>query len=287
MKKKEFDNIFDECLERILAGETLEQCLVRYPEQADELKPLLETVLAVKAASSVEPRSEFKARARYGFRSALQEKAAPQRRSFWGWVPRWATALAIFLVVLLAGGGTVAAASNSMPDSILYPVKLATEQVQMALTTSDLGKAQLCSDFADRRVTEIVYMAEKGDAEQVEVLTDRLDERLDTLVVLASELKVGGAGDVTNEAAPMLSIPDTDSGEEAPSPPPPSVLDEGGRGQPQNWAEITVRVAVSADNNTAVMLAVLDEVPEEAREALLEALAVLEDGYEEVFRALS
>ena len=93
MKKKEFDNIFDECLERILEGETLEQCLARYPEQADELKPLLETVLAVKTASAVKPRPEFKARASYGFRSALQAKAAPQPRPFWGWVPRWATVL--------------------------------------------------------------------------------------------------------------------------------------------------------------------------------------------------
>ena len=165
MKQKEFDNIFDECLERIvLGGETLEQCLARYPEQAAELKPLLETVLAVKKASAVEPRPEFKARARYQFRSALQEKAAPQRRPFFGWLPRWATALSIVIVMLLAGGGTVAAASNSMPDSFLNPVKLATEHVQLAFTTSDVGRAQLCAGFADRRVDEIIYMAEKGDA---------------------------------------------------------------------------------------------------------------------------
>ena len=139
-----------------------------YPEQAAELKPLLETVLSVKEASAVEPRPEFKARARYRFRSALAEKAAPKRRPFFGWLPRWATALAIVLVVLLAGGGTVVAASNSMPDSILYPVKLATEKVQLALTTSQLGKARLCADFADKRVAEIIYMADRGDAQQVE-----------------------------------------------------------------------------------------------------------------------
>ena len=280
-KDKEFNNIFDECLERIVVdGETLEQCLKRYPEQAAELKPLLETVLAVKEASAVEPRPEFKARARYRFRSALQEKAAPKRRPFFGWVPRWATALAIVLVVLMAGGGTVAAASNSMPDSILYPVKLATENVQLALTTSELGRARLCAGFADRRVAEIIYMADRGDARRVEEITGRLDDRLETLVVLVLELEA----DDENGAEAMLSVPDGGDME-------PLLVEETagqgrGHGQPQNRAGLRVAVAGSASNNHMVMWAMLDEVPQSVREALLEAIAVLEDGYEDVLQAL-
>ncbi|MBA7701411.1 hypothetical protein ES703_110147 [subsurface metagenome] len=280
-KDKEFNNIFDECLERIVVdGETLEQCLKRYPEQAAELKPLLETVLAVKEASAVEPRPEFKARARYRFRSALQEKAAPKRRPFFGWVPRWATALAIVLVVLMAGGGTVAAASNSMPDSILYPVKLATENVQLALTTSELGRARLCAGFADRRVVEIIYMADRGDARRVEEITGRLDDRLDMLVVLVSELEADDA----NGAEAMLSVPDGGDME-------PLLVEESagqgrGHGQPQNRAGLRVAVAGSAANNHMVLWAMLDEVPQSVREALLEAIAVLEDGYEDVLQAL-
>jgi hypothetical protein len=286
MNKKEFDNIFDECLERILDGETLEQCLKRYPQQAAELKPLLETVLAVKKASAVEPRPEFKARARYQFRSALQEKAAPRRRGFFGWIPRWATALAAVLIVLVAGTGTVAAASNSMPDSVLYPVKLATENVQLALTTSEIDQAQLCASFADRRVAEIVYMAEKGDAYQVEVLTGRLDDRLDTLVVLVSGLEgkeapnfltASGGGASDSEAAPPP---------EPAEPAPPAVGEGAGNEQPRSWAGLTVEVAESADNNQAVMLSIVDSVPESVREALLEAIEVSEAGYQRVLEAL-
>lgn len=298
MTDKEFNNILDECLERIvLDGETMEQCLRLYPEQAAELKPLLETVLSVKEASAIQPRPEFKARARYQFRSALGEKAAPKHRSFFGWVPRWATALAIVLVVLMAGGGTVAAASNSMPDSILYPVKLATENVQLALTTSELGKARLCANFADRRVAEIIYMADRGDAHQVELITERLDDRLEMLAVLASELEAG-------EAEAMLMTP---SWSEAAAPQEPAVdgedaepvtpvteeprglwggLVKNGHGQAQNWAGLQTTVADAAANNGAVMRAMLDEVPESVRAALLEAIAVLEDGYEKVLQAL-
>jgi hypothetical protein len=305
MKNQEFDNILNECLERItLKGETLEQCLERYPEQAAELRPLLETVLAVKGASAVEPRPDFKARARYQFRSALQEKAAPQRRPFFGWLPRWATALSIVLIVLLAGGGTVVAASNSMPDSILYPVKLATEEVRLAFTPSQLDKARLCSDFADERVVEIIYMAEKGDAESVEATTERLDDRLETLAVLVSGLE----GDEKTAADAMLMTPTADGdGEEAAVPPaeptepsespeptePVEPVEEGnglwggrGHGQAQNQAGLGVDVFHSAANNAAVMRAMLDDVPESVRDALLEAIEVSEKGYEEILKAL-
>jgi hypothetical protein len=282
MKDKEFNNILDECLERILAGESLESCLKLYPQQAAELKPLLETVLAVREASTVRPSPEFRAKARYQFRSALAEKAAPQRRPFFGWLPQWATALAIVLIVLLAGGGTIVAASNSMPDSILYPVKLATENVQLVLTTSEMGKARLCADFADRRVAEIVYMADRGDAHQVELVTERLDDRLNSLAVVASEL--GG-----EKSQPFLS---TFGGEEAaplPSPAPPAALGpgEGGkRGQADNEAELRTEIADSAANNTAVLQGMLGSVPESVRQALLEAIAVSEAGYEKVLEAL-
>ena len=73
-KSREFDNILDECLERLLLkGETVEQCLASYPEQAAELEPLLHTALITKKASAIEPRHEFRARARYQFDSALRE----------------------------------------------------------------------------------------------------------------------------------------------------------------------------------------------------------------------
>lgn len=275
---KEFNNILDECLERILGGETLEQCLKLYPEQAAELKPLLETVLAVKEASAVEPRPEFKARARYQFRSALQEKAAGRSRPFFGWIPRWATIVTIVLVLLLAGGGTVVAASNSMPDSILYPVKLATENVQLALTPSQIGKARLCAGFADKRVAEIIYMANKGDAQRVEAITERLDDRLAMLAVLASDLEA--------DEAEMLLAPS--AGED--QFPQPSVetggRDRGGHGQAGNRARLRVTVAGSAADHPAALRAMLGEVPESVRAALLEAIAVSEAGYENVLEVL-
>ena len=130
--KKEFDNILNECLERLLInGESIEQCLQSYPEQAAELKPLLQTALTTKQVSAIQPRAEFKASARYEFHLALQEMASWKPLSIFNWFPRWATIATTALVLLLTGSGTVAAASHSMPDDFLYPVKLVTEEVQL------------------------------------------------------------------------------------------------------------------------------------------------------------
>ena len=281
---KEFDNILNECLERLLVeGETIEQCLQSYPEQAAGLKPLLQTALVVKKASAIQPRAEFKARARYQFRSALQEVASRRSRPFFGWLPRWATVVSIVLVLLLAGGGTMAAAGNSMPDNPLYPVKLATEQVRLILTPSQIGKARLCAQLADRRVVEIIYMADKGDARQVELITQRLDERLVMLAVLASAQKVGEA------PRALAPLPSEGAPEEAPPPAPPPGEAWGGRdvySQADSRAQLRMAVARYAVNHPAALRAILEEAPESAKPALRRAIAVLVAGYKRALEAL-
>jgi hypothetical protein len=84
--------VLDECLERLRQGESVEQCLARYPEQAAELEPLLRVAMASQKASlAVEPRPEFKARARNEIRSQARDKGRkpePKKSSPVGWMPR-------------------------------------------------------------------------------------------------------------------------------------------------------------------------------------------------------
>jgi len=299
MNNKEFDNIFNDCLERLLIkGESLEQCLAHYPEQAAELKPLLETALAAREASTIQPRPDFRARARYQFQAALKETAAGKSRTSWGWFPRWATVMAIVLALVLSGGGTVFAADSSMPDSPLYSVKLATEQVRLTLTPSQIAKAKLCAQLADRRVAEIAYMADKGDVEQVEILTRRLDEKLELLVVF-----IEGRGGIhlpgmmmappqEEAAAPPATYEAPPPTEDAASPPVAMTAPDKGWGgrddstQNGNRHELRNTLVSDAASNRAVLRAGLDDVPESARDALRRALAVSEEGYEEALDAL-
>jgi len=270
-KEKEFDNILDECLERLLVkGETIEQCLQSHPEQAANLKPLLQTALATRKAAAIQPRAEFKAKARYQFHSALQEMASRRSRPFLGWLPRWATVVAIVLGILMMGGGTIAAASYSMPDNLLYPVKLATEQVQLALTPSDIGKAKLCAKFADRRVAEIIYIANKGDAQQVEAITQRLDKRLVMLARLTSAPEVAEAPRML-EAPPPMQLEEAESSREIP-------------GDKNNRAKLRTTLANYAINHPADLRAALKKAPESAKPALRWAIAVSEAGYEKALK---
>jgi hypothetical protein len=183
---KNIDNLLNECLERVIfRGESMEEVLKSYPAEAAELKPLLKTALMVKQAAAISPSPEYRARARYEFHQALAlEKTAKHGFSL-RFMPRWATALSVALAVLLASGGAVAASTTSMPDSPLYPVKLATEQARMTITFSDEAKAELYAEQTDTRVGEIVYMANKGDIAQIAVLSQRLDDRMDNLAVVA------------------------------------------------------------------------------------------------------
>ncbi len=276
-KSREFDNILDECLERLLIkGETVEQCLESYPEQADELKPLLQTALVTKKASAIQPRPDFRARARYQFRSALQVVEPRRSRPFFGWQPRWATAVAIVLILLLVGGGTAAAAGNSMPDEPLYRVKLATEQVRLALTPSDIGKAQLLTELADKRVAEIIYLANKGKPAQIELTTQRLDTYLSRVATLTTvQEEKGGA---------ILAPAPT-----AETPPAPSQQTRGAKEsqtQGNRRAKLRITVTHHAINHSEALRAALETAPESVRHALRRAITVSEAGYERALKTL-
>ncbi len=181
-----FENILDECLDRLSQGESLEQCLARYPEQAVELEPLLRVAMASqKAASLVEPRPEFKARTRYEIQSQLhakEQKTEPKKAGLVGWIPRWAVVVAsVVLIFLLAGTSTVAASSSSMPDDTLYPVKLATERVRLGLSRGNISKARVQVRLADRRIKEIVYLAKKGDNRRLDRALLRLEGHMEAI----------------------------------------------------------------------------------------------------------
>ncbi|MCR4393756.1 MAG: DUF5667 domain-containing protein, partial [Dehalococcoidales bacterium] len=218
MKQGEsFNNLLNECIERIMRGETVEECLRRYPEQAEELKPLLQTVLKARQVSQIQPEAGFKSRARQEFQRAIYEKQASRREKagwwHWRWQSAWAMAIIAVLIVLL-GGGAVVAAAGSMPDNPLYPVKLAAEQIQLSLTFSDIGKAELNAKLADERVNELVYLAEKGDGEKVKIVADRLNSNLQNIVNIVGEINVKNASTQDSVLTAQQAQPDARSAPE-------------------------------------------------------------------------
>ena len=202
---KQFNNILDECLERLLTGqETVEQCLQRYPEHATELEPLLRTATIMKKAVDVEPSADFRARARYQLQSMMAESKAPRRAV--RFAPRWAIAVCAVMLVFVLGGGTVLAANGSMPGSPLYAVKLATENLSIKLAGSEEKKAELYITMANQRVTEMTWMVNNNKTQGLEAAAQRLDSYYNEIGTLPlagnAEMLASGAAPTGNQSPP-------------------------------------------------------------------------------------
>jgi hypothetical protein len=186
---KKLEKIFNECIDRLLQGETIDDCLKSHPQLADELEPLLLTAIDISwKATKIEPRPEFKSMARARIQSAFiyaqqhkqqKQQKQPKYSGFFSLQRAWVPALSAVLVIVLSSAGTVAASSNALPDETLYPVKEATENTRLAFTFSDAGKAKFYVQLVETRSQEIVEMAIQGKTEIIVEVTEKLTDHLE------------------------------------------------------------------------------------------------------------
>jgi hypothetical protein len=328
-KSKRIDEIFAECLEQMFHGESIEQCVSKYPAQAEELRKLLATAVAARKAAAVEPAPEFRERARYRLQAALREKAAAKAErkwSFsWNWQPRWAVALTAVVVLLAGGSGTVLAANNSMPGQPLYAVKLASEKVKLAVTTSSTAKAEVYAGLAERRVNEIVYLAANGEPERIVQVTQNLDLCLTNISNLSGGVSENalfsarnaddaanakgtaeyGNGELTVEqsltAPAALTTAAADTSAMTVGAPPPAGSGESLTAFQESYLpmysndvtavddklmDLKLRVYYQSIEYPELLKKAFDNAGPETRLALLEAIAVSQTGYERILQVL-
>ena len=268
---KKLENIFNECLERMARGESIESCLQSYPEEAAQLEPLLRTALGFSwRASSLQPRPEFKARARARLEGAqlyAREQKQPERPGFFAWQRGWAFALTAVLVILFTGAGTAAASSDALPDEPLYPVKLATERVRLAFTFSDAGQARLHAHLAENRALEIAAMARQGNTEQVGMVTERLAEHLEEANYAIQKVEKTGGG------APQLAV----TPQEAARAPELVAVPDSEEAEDGNAQELRKFIGDSASKNLAVLEDALEQAPEQTKPALQRAIEIVSE----------
>jgi hypothetical protein len=217
---RKIDDIFNECYERMRSGESLESCLRSYPQYRGHLEPLLRTTLEVgRKASYIQPRPEFRHWARVRIESAQRyprQQAKVQTSAMPGWLRHgWAIAVVAGIIVLLGTGSTMAASSNALPDQPLYPVKLATEQLQLAFAVSPAKKAEVETDLVNKRADELQAMANAGNTEQATEAAARYDDQYEK-AVQAITAAAGTAVTVPSVITPPVTTPPATM-------PPPSV----------------------------------------------------------------
>jgi uncharacterized membrane protein YgcG len=153
----------DNCLTMIDQGSDLETCLVRYPEYATELRPLL---LAAKDAESIAEDyvpTEVLRQGKAKFLNAAAEiREQKSSKKVFGFFPlrravrfSFTALVAAVFVVGIGGTGLVNASGGSLPGDKLYPVKLSWENIQLKLVSAQPERDVLIDKFDQERVHEV------------------------------------------------------------------------------------------------------------------------------------
>ncbi|MDH7485006.1 MAG: DUF5666 domain-containing protein [Anaerolineae bacterium] len=181
---KHLSNVFNNCLDRLLAGKPIAECLEGHEAQGAEIRPLLATVAVARRAEAVPPRSpQAVAEAKADFLAAaaarrreMQRAAIRQRRGpRLSWplprrAPAWATvSVTAVLVLALLTGTAVAASARSLPGDFLYPVKRVVESAQLSVIRDPAARETLQKQLEQRRLEEVQEVIKLG----------RVVERLD------------------------------------------------------------------------------------------------------------
>ncbi|MFA4872966.1 MAG: DUF5667 domain-containing protein [Patescibacteria group bacterium] len=131
------------------------------------MDPLEQQLKSLNSSPASEPDPQWVASARtklawtmeYPVQGALP-RATPLPRLRFGLRRIWMTVSISLLVVLLLGSGITYAAQGVMPDNILYPVKIASEEVLLGVTKDPVQRTNLELRLANRRVDELQALSQ-------------------------------------------------------------------------------------------------------------------------------
>lgn len=185
-------DVLEQCLQEIEAGATVEECLARYPEYAEELRPLLQTAVLLRQAPRATPAPAFRAATRERLRRLTPPVAPGASRDgrvhfpapihWWQrlgetlsrrrWAPALVGTLVAVLLLVVVGGSVVSAAGNSLPGQPLYRVKRATEHLALGLASSEARRVDLRLKFAARRLQEAAQASDYASSLIIEYVRD-------------------------------------------------------------------------------------------------------------------
>jgi hypothetical protein len=194
-----FAQILDHCIDRMARGEGIELCLRDHPGEAAELGPLLRVALMTCQAAAVDPRPEFKARARSQLRSVLYGrdlKAEPRvvplidrsKSGIAGWVeglrawPVFQKALAGAVAVAIVVGLCLGIPAMLGQSSVALAKELAMEDpgVQILLTENGFDPSRIRAVAVESGGENIflVHLAGPGDNALVGTVTVDVHQRM-------------------------------------------------------------------------------------------------------------
>jgi len=165
-------DILEVCLQEIDNGAAVEAVLDRYPDQAEELRPILEASVNARQMAFPAPSAEVMKRSR----AKVLQRAAQLREEKAGkkafvWLPVWrrtAVSFALIAVFLFSGTSLVRASSDALPGDSLYSVKRSWEDVVVLLTFDNAKRETLEIEHANERLKELDELFANGRTVEVD-----------------------------------------------------------------------------------------------------------------------
>ncbi|GAB4481781.1 MAG: hypothetical protein Kow0088_24280 [Anaerolineales bacterium] len=189
----ELEFALQDCLESMLNdGKTIDEAISRYPHLRQELFPLLESALWVRAQReefSLSPKRKVVLRQRVLQRiqvmplSSVKKPArsTPHHTSWSMKRPLWAWSAIVLLLIcffVFTTSGVALASQNSLPGENLYVVKTALEEARLMVTWDAGQRASLRLEYAQRRLDEATRLSQQGRFEEVPLALDSYQVQL-------------------------------------------------------------------------------------------------------------
>ncbi|HLO29125.1 MAG TPA: DUF5667 domain-containing protein [Anaerolineales bacterium] len=160
------------CLQDIEQGADIETVLFRYPDLADQLRPILEASMNARRMAVPGPSAEVVRRNRARvLQQAAQMREAKLRSSQRSWyvsLRRTAVTLVVVVALFVSGTGLVRAASTTLPGDNLYPVKRTWEDMLLVFTFNLQQRDALEVEHENERINEVHELFAKGRSTKVD-----------------------------------------------------------------------------------------------------------------------
>lgn len=195
------EKLLEECLQQVSSEADLERVLLQYPRYANELRPLLQLALSARALGGsikIPPAGETASLRR--FLGAVSQSRRPRRPFFNPAAFRLGYVfLALFIILIVIAGTSVAVSAHSLPGEPLYAVKIAAENTRLFLVKNPVQRLELEETFDQEREIEVEELIQHSRSAPV-ILTGVLSHMSPTLwevgdvkVILDAQTLVSGS----------------------------------------------------------------------------------------------
>lgn len=168
------NNIFDAleiCLQELENGADMETVLARFPEHANELRPILNASVKARSMSAPEPSADAvrRGRSRVMQRAAemRESKIMPRKRVIPAFQRR-ALSFILAALLLLSGTGLLDASASALPGESLYPVKRSWEGLRLLLIFNQNARSLLEDELEYERLREVNELLIEGRHETIQ-----------------------------------------------------------------------------------------------------------------------